>query len=46
VDLVDGADGEPWLMELELVEPNLFLFLHAGSVAVVRDAILATAADR
>jgi len=46
VDLVDGADGEPWLMELELVEPNLFLDLHPGSAAVVRDAILATAADR
>ncbi|RPF33249.1 RimK family alpha-L-glutamate ligase [Streptomyces sp. TLI_185] len=46
VDLVDGADGEPRLMELELVEPNLFLDLHPGSVTVVRDAILATAADR
>jgi hypothetical protein len=49
VDLVDGADGadreggEPWVMELELVEPNLFLDLHAGSVAVVREAILAAA---
>jgi len=42
-DLVDGEDGRPVVMELELVEPNLFLFLHAESVAVVRDAILAAA---
>ncbi|MCI3269908.1 ATP-grasp domain-containing protein [Streptomyces cylindrosporus] len=41
VDLVDGEDGEPLVMELELVEPNLFLFLHPASVAAVRDAILA-----
>ncbi|MER6420643.1 hypothetical protein [Streptomyces sp. NPDC001137] len=46
VDVVDGADGEPRLMELELVEPNLFLDLHPGSVAGVRDAILATATGR
>ncbi|WP_210589383.1 RimK family alpha-L-glutamate ligase [Streptomyces sp. GESEQ-35] len=44
VDLVDGPDGEPCVMELELVEPNLFLFLHPGSVPPVRDAILAAAA--
>ncbi|MFI1563787.1 RimK family alpha-L-glutamate ligase [Streptomyces sp. NPDC020490] len=43
VDLVDGEDGEPRVMELELVEPNLFLFLHPGSTAAVRDAILAAA---
>jgi glutathione synthase/RimK-type ligase-like ATP-grasp enzyme len=40
VDLVDGEDGEPRVMELELVEPNLFLQLHPGSVTGVRDAIL------
>ncbi|MER6629155.1 hypothetical protein ABT301_13055 [Streptomyces sp. NPDC000987] len=43
VDLVDGDDGQPRVMELELVEPNLFLFLHPGSTAAVRDAILAAA---
>jgi glutathione synthase/RimK-type ligase-like ATP-grasp enzyme len=43
VDLVDGEDGEPRVMELELVEPNLFLGLHPGSVTVVGDAILAAA---
>ncbi|MEV6170256.1 hypothetical protein AB0L99_18745 [Streptomyces sp. NPDC051954] len=44
VDLVDGPDGEPCVMELELVEPNLFLFLHPGSVAGVVEAVLAAAA--
>ncbi|WP_089101498.1 ATP-grasp domain-containing protein [Streptomyces hyaluromycini] len=43
VDLVDGADGQPQVMELELVEPNLFLFLHPGSVAGVAAAILSAA---
>lgn len=27
-DLVRGADGQPMVMELELVEPSLFLFKH------------------
>ncbi len=43
VDLVDGEDGEPRVMELELVEPNLFLFLHPGSVERVVEAVLAEA---
>ncbi|MEV6736352.1 hypothetical protein AB0N14_05095 [Streptomyces sp. NPDC051104] len=43
VDLVDGADGQPCVMELELVEPNLFLDLHTGSLPVVVDAILTAA---
>lgn len=43
VDLVDGAGGEPRVMELELVEPNLFLGLHPGSVRRVADAIVAAA---
>lgn len=30
-------------MELELVEPNLFLSLHTGSVAAVVEAILSAA---
>ena len=41
VDLVDGADGQPQVMELELVEPNLFLDLHPGSAPRVVGAILA-----
>ena len=43
VDLVDGDDGQPQVMELELVEPNLFLFMHPGSVPRVTEAILAAA---
>jgi glutathione synthase/RimK-type ligase-like ATP-grasp enzyme len=43
VDLVDGDDGLPRLMELELVEPNLFLDLHPGSVSRVVEAILRAA---
>ncbi|MFH9548513.1 RimK family alpha-L-glutamate ligase [Streptomyces sp. NPDC017435] len=43
VDLVDGDDGEPRVMELELVEPNLFLFLHPGSLPAVVAAVLAAA---
>jgi hypothetical protein len=37
------VDGEPRLMELELVEPNLFLSLHTGSVARMAEAVLRAA---
>ncbi|MFJ3664910.1 RimK family alpha-L-glutamate ligase [Streptomyces sp. NPDC090106] len=40
VDLVDGQDGKPRVMELELVEPNLFLFLHPESLPRVVAAVL------
>ncbi|MFK0018401.1 RimK family alpha-L-glutamate ligase [Streptomyces sp. NPDC090798] len=43
VDLVDGDDGNPCVMELELVEPNLFLWLHPESVPVVAEAIVRAA---
>ncbi|MER6623420.1 MULTISPECIES: RimK family alpha-L-glutamate ligase [unclassified Streptomyces] len=43
VDLVDGEDGRPRVMELELVEPNLFLWLHPESVPRVVEEILKTA---
>ncbi|MER5404070.1 hypothetical protein [Streptomyces sp. NPDC002769] len=43
VDVVDGDDGEPCVMELELVEPNLFLWLHPESVPVVAEAIIRAA---
>ncbi|GGK77883.1 ATP-grasp domain-containing protein [Streptomyces flaveus] len=46
VDLVDGDDGEPRVMELELIEPNLFLSLHADSVPVVAEAIVKVAQQR
>ncbi|CAM5708957.1 ATP-grasp domain-containing protein OS=Streptomyces fumanus OX=67302 GN=GCM10018772_02330 PE=4 SV=1 [Streptomyces fumanus] len=41
VDLVDGEDGRPRVMELELIEPNLFLFLHPRSVPEVVARVLA-----
>ncbi|GAA4806617.1 hypothetical protein [Streptomyces ziwulingensis] len=43
VDLVDGEDGLPCVMELELVEPNLFLFLHPHSLPHVVAAVLTAA---
>ncbi|MFD3525646.1 RimK family alpha-L-glutamate ligase [Streptomyces sp. NPDC058653] len=43
VDLVDGDDGEPRVMELELVEPHLFLYLHPASVPLFAAAIVRTA---
>lgn len=43
VDLVDDADGAPCVMELELVEPNLFLFLHEDSLSAVTEEILTAA---
>ncbi|WP_320778113.1 hypothetical protein [Streptomyces sp. CRN 30] len=46
VDLVDGEDGRPCVMELELIEPNLFLWLHPGSVTVVAEAIVRAAGER
>ncbi|MEU6404612.1 hypothetical protein [Streptomyces sp. NPDC046985] len=44
VDLADGADGSPQVMELELVEPNLFLWLHPRSLPEVVAAVLRAAA--
>ncbi|MFF6810825.1 RimK family alpha-L-glutamate ligase [Streptomyces sp. NPDC012403] len=44
VDLVDGEDGRPRVMELELVEPNLFLWLHPESERYVVEEILKAAA--
>ncbi|MFF2655030.1 RimK family alpha-L-glutamate ligase [Streptomyces sp. NPDC058045] len=43
VDLVDGEDGAPRLMELELIEPNLFLGIHPASLPAVAEAITAAA---
>ncbi|MGW7411004.1 ATP-grasp domain-containing protein [Streptomyces sp. NPDC054863] len=34
VDLVDGDDGGPRVLELELVEPHLFLYLHLASLPI------------
>ncbi|MEU0116385.1 hypothetical protein ABZ137_22490 [Streptomyces bobili] len=39
VDLVDDEAGRPTVMELELIEPNLFLGVQPSSVATVARAI-------
>jgi hypothetical protein len=41
VDLVRGADGSPVLMELELIEPNLFLGWSDGGPQRLADAVIA-----
>ncbi|HET9380964.1 MAG TPA: hypothetical protein VFP69_09060 [Streptomyces sp.] len=46
VDLVTGEDGGPVVMELELVEPNLFLSLHPASVPKVAQSLLTAARRR
>jgi glutathione synthase/RimK-type ligase-like ATP-grasp enzyme len=40
VDLVSGADGDPCLIELELIEPNLYLVEHPPAVGALADAVL------
>jgi len=40
VDLVD-VDGQPALMELELIEPDLFLRMSPGSVTRFASAVAA-----
>jgi hypothetical protein len=46
VDLVSGDDGQPLLMELEMVEPSLFTSLADGALERFADAIVARAAAR
>ncbi len=46
VDLVTGEDGKPVVMELELVEPHLFLSLHPASVPRVVAEVLTAARRR
>lgn len=43
VDLVDGPDGAPMVLELELTEPSLFLRYAPGSVERLAAAIIAAA---
>jgi len=40
VDLVAGLDGEPRLIELELIEPNLYLIQHPPAAGALADAAL------
>jgi hypothetical protein len=43
VDTVPGADGEPILLELEVIEPSFYLDQVPATTAVVADAILGRA---
>ncbi|GHE92104.1 hypothetical protein E5082_06010 [Streptomyces griseoluteus] len=43
VDLIDGADGQPCVLELELIEPHLFLDLHPESIPRVAQLIIRAA---
>jgi hypothetical protein len=40
VDLVPGPTGDPILIELELVEPNLYLSIHPDSAERLADAMV------
>jgi len=42
VDLVEGPTGKPCLIELELIEPNLYLREHPPAVEALADAVLRT----
>lgn len=44
VDLVEGPDGEPWVMELELIEPELFFRFSGDAVDRMAGAIAARVA--
>jgi len=47
VDLIPGDDGQPLLLELELVEPGLFLrYATAGRIAVFAEAVVRQARSR
>jgi hypothetical protein len=41
VDVIDGPDGHPMLLELELTEPSLFLPVCDGAADRLADAISA-----
>lgn len=40
VDLVEASEGRPYLMELELIEPELFLRAQPGAVSVFAASVL------
>ena len=44
IDMVDGDDGEPLVMEIELAEPSMFFHVAEGSADRYADAILARVA--
>lgn len=40
VDLVEDLDGRPCLIELELIEPNLYLSIHPPAAERLADAVI------
>ena len=40
VDLVEDLDGRPCLIELELIEPNLYLTQHPPAASLLADAVV------
>ena len=44
IDMVDGDDGKPLVMEIELAEPSMFFHVAEGSADRYADAILARVA--
>jgi hypothetical protein len=42
VDIVGDRDGEPMVLELEVVEPRLFLDLAPGAAQRLASAVLAS----
>jgi hypothetical protein len=42
VDVVDGPEGDPVVLELEAVEPNLFLGMSPDAAGRLADALLTT----
>jgi glutathione synthase/RimK-type ligase-like ATP-grasp enzyme len=40
VDLVEDLDGRPCLIELELIEPNLYLTQHPPAAGLLADAVV------
>jgi len=40
VDLVRDSNNKPVLLELELVEPSLFLAMHTPAAAAFADALI------
>lgn len=41
IDLVDDLNGRPCLIELELIEPNLYLSTHPPAIATLADVVVA-----
>lgn len=39
-DLVAGPKGKPCLIELELIEPNLYLHTHPTAAGTLAEAVL------